>query len=232
MIRREPLAQPVHAPTDQSLGLSPAWTGGGKRLFDLGVAVLCLVVLSPLLAAVALMVRLTTPGPALFRQVRLGRERRPFLLYKFRTMYDGTPSDVHREYVSKLLTDDQPPVGGRRGLYKLEDDPRITPLGRLLRRMSIDELPQLLNVIRGEMSLVGPRPALPWEAELMAPADSQRFLVLPGLTGLWQVSGRSRLTMRQALDLDVEYVRRQSFALDFGILLKTVPVVLSAHGAE
>ena len=178
------------------------------------------------------MVRLTTPGPALFRQVRLGRERRPFLLYKFRTMVDGTPGDVHREYVSKLLTDDQPPAGGRRGLYKLEDDPRITPLGRLLRRMSIDELPQLLNVIRGEMSLVGPRPALPWEAELMAPADSQRFRVLPGLTGLWQVSGRSRLTMRQALDLDVEYVRRQSFALDFGILLKTVPVVLSTNGAE
>jgi lipopolysaccharide/colanic/teichoic acid biosynthesis glycosyltransferase len=101
-----------------------------------------------------------------------------------------------------------------------------------LRRFSIDELPQLFNVIRGEMSLVGPRPALPWEAELMAPADSPRFLVLPGLTGLWQVSGRSRLTMRQALDLDVEYVRRQSFALDFGILLKTVPVVLSTHGAE
>jgi len=206
------------------------WTG--KRLFDLVVGSLCLVVLSPLLVVVAVMVRLTTRGPALFRQERLGRGSRPFVLYKFRTMYDGSPSEVHREYVRKLLTDDQPPAGGRRGLYKLEDDPRITPVGRLLRRTSIDELPQLLNVIRGEMSLVGPRPALPWEAELMAQGYSERFLVEPGLTGLWQVSGRSTLTMRQALDLDVEYVRRRSFHLDLGILLKTVPVVLSTNGAE
>jgi lipopolysaccharide/colanic/teichoic acid biosynthesis glycosyltransferase len=147
-------------------------------------------------------------------------------------MYDGSPNDIHREYVRKLLTDAEPPAGGRQGLYKLEDDARITPVGQLLRRLSIDELPQLFNVIRGEMSLVGPRPALPWEAELMAPAHSQRFLVLPGLTGLWQVSGRSSLTMRQALDLDVDYVRRQSFLLDLGILLKTVPVVLSTHGAQ
>ena len=207
-----------------------AWTG--KRLFDLGVGSLCLVVLSPLLLVVAVVVRLTTPGPALFRQVRVGRDSRPFVLYKFRTMYDGSPSDIHQEYVRKLLTDDQPPVGGPGGLYKLEDDARITPIGRLLRRTSLDELPQLFNVIRGEMSLVGPRPALAWEAELMAPAHAHRFLALPGLTGLWQVSGRSRLTMRQALDLDVEYVRRQSLLFDLGILLKTIPVVFSTHGAE
>jgi lipopolysaccharide/colanic/teichoic acid biosynthesis glycosyltransferase len=133
--------------------------------------------------------------------------------------------------VCRLLTQDRPPAGGQRGLYKLEDDPRITPLGRLLRRTSIDELPQLFNVIRGDMSLVGPRPALPWEAEMMAGAHGRRFLVRPGITGLWQVSGRSTLTMRQALELDVEYERRQSFALDLLILLKTLPVVLSARGA-
>ncbi len=207
-----------------------AWTG--KRLFDLGVGSLCLVVLSPLLLVVAVVVRLTTPGPALFRQVRVGRDSRPFVLYKFRTMYDGSPSGVHDEYVRRLLTDDQPPAGGRRGLYKLEDDPRVTPIGRLLRRTSIDELPQLFNVVRGEMSVVGPRPALPWEAELMARSHAQRFLVFPGLTGLWQVSGRSSLTMRQALDLDVEYARKRSFLLDLGILLKTIPVVLSTHGAR
>jgi lipopolysaccharide/colanic/teichoic acid biosynthesis glycosyltransferase len=232
MILRAPLRRPVHAPADQPIAAvrRSMWTG--KHLFDLGVGLLSLVVLSPLLAAVAVLVRLTTPGPALFRQTRIGLGGRPFVLYKFRTMYHGSPNDIHREYVHKLLTDAEPPAGGRQGLYKLEDDARITPVGRLLRRLSVDELPQLFNVLRGEMSLVGPRPALPWEAELMAPAHSQRFLVLPGLTGLWQVSGRSSLTMRQALDLDVDYVRRQSFLLDLGILLKTVPVVLSTHGAQ
>jgi lipopolysaccharide/colanic/teichoic acid biosynthesis glycosyltransferase len=231
MIRREPLRQPVPATADQSVAVSSPRTLSAKRAFDLSVAVIGLIVLSPLLAVIAAIVRLTTPGPALFRQVRLGRGRRPFVVYKFRTMYDGSPSEVHEEYVRKLLTDDQPPAGGPAGLYKLEDDPRITPIGRFLRRTSIDELPQLVNVIRGEMSLVGPRPVLPWEADLIAPTHAQRFQVLPGLTGLWQVSGRSRLTMRQALDLDVEYARRQSLRFDFLILLKTVPVVLSTHDA-
>ena len=206
------------------------WTG--KRLFDLVLGSLCLVLLSPVLATGALMVRLTSPGPALFRQVRLGRDSRPFVLYKFRTMYDGSSSEVHREYVRKLLTDAEPPTGGRQGLYKLEDDSRVTPFGRLLRRSSIDELPQLFNVIRGEMSLVGPRPALPWEAELMVRTHANRFHVVPGLTGLWQVSGRSRLTMRQALDLDVDYARRQSLLFDLLILIKTVPAVLATHDAS
>ena len=232
MIRREPLGRPRHVSADQPVGVVASRTLTVKRLLDLCVGLPCLIVLSPLLLIVAVIVRLTTPGPALFRQTRLGRGRCPFVLYKFRTMYDGSPNDVHQEYVRKLLTDDQPPVGGRQGLYKLEDDARITSVGRLLRRTSIDELPQLFNVIRGEMSLVGPRPALPWEAELMAPGHSQRFFVLPGITGLWQVSGRSSLTMRQALDLDVEYVRKQSFFFDLAILLKTVPVVLSAYGAR
>ncbi len=232
MIRREPLGRPVATAADQPIAVLTMGTVSAKRVFDLGVGGICLVLLSPVLLAIAAMVRLTTPGPALFRQVRLGRGRRPFVVYKFRTMYDGSPSDIHQEYVRKLLTDDQPPVGGPGGLYKLEDDARITPIGRLLRRTSLDELPQLFNVIRGEMSLVGPRPALAWEAELMAPAHAHRFLALPGLTGLWQVSGRSRLTMRQALDLDVEYVRRQSLLFDLGILLKTIPVVFSTHGAE
>lgn len=209
-----------------------AWAQAGKPLFDLVAASLCLVIVCPLLAAVAVLVRLTTPGPALFRQTRIGRDNRPFVLYKFRSMYAGSADDVHRHYVRKLLTQDQPPAGGQRGLYKLEDDPRITPLGRLLRRTSIDELPQLLNVIGGDMSLVGPRPALPWEAEMIAETHGERFLVRPGITGLWQVSGRSSLTMRQALELDVEYARRQCFALDLLILLKTVPAVLFARDAQ
>jgi lipopolysaccharide/colanic/teichoic acid biosynthesis glycosyltransferase len=202
-----------------------------KRLLDLAVAVGAFILLSPLLVTVAALIRLTTPGPAFFRQTRVGRNQQPFVLYKFRTMYHGCSDSPHREYVRTLLTDDNPSAGGERGCYKLEHDARITPLGRLLRRASIDELPQLLNVIRGEMSLVGPRPALPWEVELIEPAYRQRFGVPPGLTGLWQVSGRNYLTMRQGLELDLEYVRKQSFALDLWILLKTVPVVLSTHGA-
>lgn len=203
----------------------------GKRVFDLVVASTCLLLLSPLLLAVAVAVRVTSPGPALFRQTRLGRYGRPVVIYKFRTMYHESPDDIHREYVRKLLVDETPTPSGPLGLYKLEADPRVTPIGRFLRRTSIDELPQLFNVIRGEMSLVGPRPALPWEAELFGAASRQRFLVLPGMTGLWQVSGRNNLTMRQGLVLDIEYVHRQSFALDLLILIKTVPAVLSANGA-
>lgn len=202
-----------------------------KRLLDLAVATACMALLSPLLGIVAVLIRLTTPGPALFRQIRLGKDSSPFLLYKFRTMYADSPDDLHREYVRKLLTQEEPPDGGRIGVYKLEHDDRITPIGRLIRRTSIDELPQLLNVIRGDMSLVGPRPALPWEAEMLDTGHFARFSVPPGLTGLWQVSGRNTLTMKQGLELDVEYVRRQGLALDLWILLKTIPVVLSTHGA-
>jgi lipopolysaccharide/colanic/teichoic acid biosynthesis glycosyltransferase len=230
--RAEAPAELPLTPVQSPVRSATAWTKAGKPLFDLVVALLGLVLLCALFAAVALLVRLTTPGPALYRQTRIGRDGRPFVLYKFRSMYAGCADDVHRQYVRKLLTQDQPPAGGRGGLFKLEDDPRVTGLGRLLRRTSIDELPQLLNVIRGDMSLVGPRPALPWEAEMIGEAHGERFLVRPGLTGLWQVSGRSALTMRQGLDLDVEYVRKQGFIVDLMILIKTIPVVLSARGAR
>jgi lipopolysaccharide/colanic/teichoic acid biosynthesis glycosyltransferase len=204
----------------------------GKRLFDLVVASLALLLLAPLLLAVAVLVRATSPGGALFRQTRVGRNGRPFVLYKFRTMYGGCPDDIHREYVRRLLVEDRPPTGGRSGLYKLERDPRITRIGGLLRRTSIDELPQILNILRGDMSLVGPRPALAYEAELFGAAHARRFLVPPGLTGLWQVSGRNSLTMREGLMLDLEYVDRQSFLFDLKILLKTVPAVLTTSGAR
>jgi lipopolysaccharide/colanic/teichoic acid biosynthesis glycosyltransferase len=228
---RESLATAPSLRTGASEAIRARATRLAKRLLDLAVAVAALVLLSPLLVTVAVLIRFTTPGPALFRQIRVGRNQQLFVLYKFRTMYGGCSDSHHREYVRALLTDDSPPTGGERGLYKLEGDARITPLGGFLRRISIDELPQLLNVIRGDMSLVGPRPALTWEAELIEPAYHQRFRVLPGLTGLWQVSGRNYLTMRQGLELDIEYVRRQSFAFDLWILLKTIPVVLSTHGA-
>jgi lipopolysaccharide/colanic/teichoic acid biosynthesis glycosyltransferase len=210
----------------------PARRRAAKRLFDVVAASICLLFLAPLLVAAAVAVRLTTPGPVLFRQTRVGRNRRPFTMYKFRTMQDRCSDDIHRAYVTKLLLEDQPPTGGDSGLYKIENDPRVTTVGRVLRKTSIDELPQLLNVVRGEMSLVGPRPALPWEAELFSASHQQRFTVPPGLTGLWQVSGRNHLGMKQGLDLDLEYLKRQSFWFDLGILLRTVPAVLFAVGSR
>jgi lipopolysaccharide/colanic/teichoic acid biosynthesis glycosyltransferase len=193
-----------------------------KRALDLVLASLALIVLAPLLAALWLAVRLSSPGPAVFRQLRVGRDERPFTIYKFRSMRTGTSDAIHREFVSRMLTE-APPAGAGNGFYKLADDPRITPLGAWLRRTSLDELPQLVNVVRGDMSLVGPRPVLPWEAELFSDAARVRFRVRPGLTGLWQVSGRARLTMLQALELDAEYVRRQSLWLDLAIIARTVP---------
>jgi lipopolysaccharide/colanic/teichoic acid biosynthesis glycosyltransferase len=200
-------------------------------VFDLLVSATLLCLLLPVLIAVFVLVSLTSRGGAIYRQLRIGRDGETFVMYKFRTMRSGSSDAVHRAYVRRLLTEEEPPVAGARGLYKLESDPRVTAVGRLLRRTSLDELPQLWNVLVGDMSLVGPRPALPWEAELFSATHRERFQVAPGLTGLWQVSGRSRLPMRDGLDLDVEYVRRQSFRLDLLILLKTVPVVLVAVGA-
>jgi len=201
------------------------------RVLDLLVAVPILVLLAPLMLLVGLVVTCTSRGPALFTQVRLGRCRRPFVMYKFRTMFVGSDDRPHRDYVARLMA--EPAMArGPGGLYKLADDPRITRLGRWLRRTSLDELPQLFNVLRGDMSLVGPRPVLPWEAELFGPEHAVRFDVRPGVTGLWQCSGRNQLTMRQALDLDVRYVEQQSLRLDLTILLRTIPTVLGRVGAR
>jgi lipopolysaccharide/colanic/teichoic acid biosynthesis glycosyltransferase len=179
----------------------------------------------------ALLVAGTSHGGPVFRQVRVGRDEETFVMYKFRTMYAGCDDRVHRELVRRVLLGSPPPVGTR-GLCKLVNDPRVTRVGRVLRKCSLDELPQLLNVLRGDMALVGPRPVLPWEAVLLKPEHRGRFAVRPGITGLWQVSGRSRLTMTEALDLDLEYVRTRSFWLDLRILLRTVPVVLTCRGAR
>jgi lipopolysaccharide/colanic/teichoic acid biosynthesis glycosyltransferase len=202
-----------------------------KRLLDILVSALVLVVASPLLLVIWLAVRLTSPGAAVFRQERLGLNRKPFMMYKFRTMHTGSGDEVHRAYVRQLLTSDDAQTGGEKGLYKLESDPRITRLGGWLRRTSLDELPQLVNVLRGDMSLVGPRPVLAWEAELFSETECLRFQVPPGITGLWQVSGRNRLSMRDALELDVEYVARQSFVYDLTLLVRTVPAVLKRGAA-
>jgi lipopolysaccharide/colanic/teichoic acid biosynthesis glycosyltransferase len=196
-----------------------------KRLVDVSLSLVLIVLISPLLLLLWFLVRLTSSGPALFRQERVGRNMRSFTMLKLRTMYVGNHDEIHRNYVTQLLTGSEPPTTGDNGLFKLDQDPRVTRLGAWLRRTSLDELPQLFNVLRGEMSLVGPRPVLPWEAELFEERYRRRFLVKPGISGLWQVSGRSRLTMREALELDIEYTQRQSLALDLSIILRTVPAI-------
>jgi lipopolysaccharide/colanic/teichoic acid biosynthesis glycosyltransferase len=197
-----------------------------KRALDIVVASLAVVILGPAIAVLACLVRWTSPGPAFFRQERLGRGGRPFILMKLRTMRANNDDRIHREYVTSLLSGEQPAAAQGGGLYKLDNDPRITPLGAWLRRTSLDELPQLFNVLSGQMSLVGPRPVLGWEAELFQEADRRRFDVKPGITGLWQVSGRNKLNFREALALDVEYVRRQTIWLDLSILIRTLPSML------
>jgi lipopolysaccharide/colanic/teichoic acid biosynthesis glycosyltransferase len=196
-----------------------------KRALDLALATLALVVSAPVMLIAAGLVRLSSPGPVLFRQVRIGRGERPFTMLKLRTMYVDSDERASREFnTCELLGEAKPDSDG---VFKLENDPRIVPVGRFLRRYSIDELPQLLNVLRGEMSLVGPRPSLPWEVELYSPEQRRRHECLPGLTGLWQVSGRNRLSMPQMLSLDLEYVERRSLRLDLWILWRTLPAVLA-----
>ena len=202
-----------------------------KRALDLVGAAVLLVLLSPLFALVALLVRAGSTGPALFRQTRVGRDGRPFTMVKFRTMRTGCSDVLHREYVKRLLEEDTAVATPATPVFKLDEDPRLTSLGKLLRRTSIDELPQLFNVLRGDMSLVGPRPVLPWERELLRGEYDDRFAVPPGMTGLWQTSGRSTLTMRQALELDLQYVQRCGFLFDMRLLLLTVRTVLRVGDA-
>ncbi len=200
------------------------------RALDIVLATAALILASPLIAASWLLAWLSSAGPGLFRQERLGRGAQPFTMLKLRTMRVNCDDAEHRAYVAQMLRGEQA-ARSRRGLYKLGADRRITPAGAFLRKTSLDELPQLFNVLRGQMSLVGPRPVLPWEAEMFRPADALRFAVRPGITGLWQVSGRNRLSMRQALDLDADYVRRYSVRLYLGILLRTVPTMLKGEAS-
>ncbi|MGH6929246.1 MAG: sugar transferase [Dongiaceae bacterium] len=195
----------------------------GKRALDLLLGGLALAFAAPLLLAAAVLIRITSPGPAVYRQLRVGRGERPFTMFKLRTMRVDADDRAHRDFNAReLLTN----AAARDGVFKIEGDPRITRLGRVLRRYSIDELPQLINVLRGEMSLVGPRPSLPWEVSLYTQEQRRRHECVPGMTGLWQVSGRNRRSMTEMLELDVAYVERRSLKLDFWILLRTPKAVL------
>ena len=227
-----------------------------KRCLDFCVALLALLLLAPLFLIVALLVRVTSRGPVFFRQERVGFGGRHFIICKFRSMYVDSDQNLHREAYEQFLRGERPngKVDGavltQQAAHLAQDrggaasarprwkrfrhwtDPRVTPLGYLLRRSSIDELPQFINVLRGEMSLVGPRPPIPYEVGLYQPWHLGRLDTLPGITGLWQVRGRSRVTFDRMVQMDLEYIQKQSFWYDIRLLFLTIPAVLSRKGAS
>ncbi len=196
---------------------------GLKRLFDIAASAVALTVLSPLMIVVAVLVKITSRGPILFKQERVGRHGRPFNMLKFRSMVENA------EQLKKRLIAMNEQTGP---VFKMQRDPRITPVGRFIRRYSIDELPQLINVLRGEMSIVGPRPPLPAEVAKYEAWQRRRLSVRPGLTCVWQVSGRNRISFEEWMYLDMQYIDHWSLAQDFQLIAKTVPVVLTGRGAS
>jgi lipopolysaccharide/colanic/teichoic acid biosynthesis glycosyltransferase len=192
------------------------------------IAAIALSVCAPILIVAAIAVRLETDGPVVFRQRRLGRRRTPFVVYKLRTLRHGADPAVHRDYINSLLSGTEPE---QPGLYKLTADDRVTRVGRFLRRSSIDELPQLVNVLRGEMSIVGPRPVIEYESESYPPSYNRRFAVKPGMTGLWQVSGRSERSYVEMLELDIEWAEQASVGLYLSIVARTPAALLRSSSA-
>ncbi|HTR42712.1 MAG TPA: sugar transferase [Pseudomonadales bacterium] len=195
----------------------PPW----KRVLDIGMIILALPLLIPLVLVLALIIRLVSKGPVLFKQERIGRGGQKFLCFKFRTMFVGAESVSHQGHLRQLIHSDAP-------MTKMDErgDSRIIPFGVILRATGLDELPQLINVVKGEMSIVGPRPCLPYEFEHYLPWQRERCNAAPGLTGLWQVSGKNSTTFSEMIRLDIEYSRRCSLMLDLKIIFKTIPVLL------
>ena len=224
--KESPRSSRLHSASDDRP--LPPVCAGFKRTVDVVVATVALVVALPVIAGAALAISIESPGGWLFTQTRLGANGRPFRLYKLRTMVSGNDDAQHRAYVASLILGQG---AASDGLFKLVNDPRRTRVGSILRRFSIDELPQLWNVLKGDMSLIGPRPPLPSEAELYDEATWSRMAVSPGLTGLWQVSGRSRLTFAEMVALDVRYWQNWSPLLDMRILLRTPRAVLFSDTA-
>ncbi|MDD1642953.1 MAG: exopolysaccharide biosynthesis polyprenyl glycosylphosphotransferase [Methylococcaceae bacterium] len=194
-----------------------------KRLIDIIASILLLLMLLPLFVIIMLLIYLSSPGPVFYKQTRVGRWGKLFTMWKFRSMYCDADARLKEIMAQNEMT------GGV--IFKMKNDPRIIPIGRFIRKASIDELPQLWNVLKGDMSLVGPRPALPSEVNQYSLQDRQRLEVIPGITCIWQVSGRSDIPFPQQVQLDVQYIQSQSLLLDLKLLLKTIPAVLLSRGA-
>ncbi|NLG51933.1 MAG: sugar transferase [Chloroflexi bacterium] len=214
-----------------------------KRCLDVLLASIALLALSPLFLIIAVAIKLDSHGPVIYVQKRVRGNQNPqdphpernvFNFYKFRSMYVNSDARIHQQYMREYIRGNNGKINNgtsHNPVYKMKQDPRITRVGRLLRRTSLDELPQLINVLKGDMSIVGPRPALVYEVEQYSQFGRERLRAQAGITGLWQVSGRTRLTFEEMVKLDIEYTQRRSLWLDIRILLKTIPAVLSGNGA-
>jgi lipopolysaccharide/colanic/teichoic acid biosynthesis glycosyltransferase len=205
-----------------------------KRVLDLVAASIGLVIAAPLAAVLSLFIKISSPGPVLFKQKRVGKGGRQFVLYKFRSMHVGSDDTRHRQYIKLFIEgrdDELRKLQGEKKLYKMTADDRVTLVGRFLRRTSLDELPQLVNVLRGEMSMVGPRPHLQYEVELYKDWHRRRLAGMPGITGWWQIHGRSRVPFDEAVRMDVWYLEHQSLILDIRIMLRTLTKATVGRGA-
>lgn len=199
------------------------WTKRIKRIFDILVASVVLLIFSPLYVITALFIYIENPGPIFYSQTRVGQDGRHFRFFKFRSMVVGADA------MKDKMTEENESKDGV--IFKMKDDPRVTKTGKIIRKFSIDELPQILNVLRGDMSLVGPRPALPKEVALYTLEQRKRLHAIPGITCIWQVSGRSEIPFTGQVKLDLEYIQSTSLTNDIGILLRTIPAVLAGKGA-
>ncbi len=229
-----------------------SWYFVGKRVMDLTIVSLSLILIMPLLLFIAVLIKLDSPGPAIFRQERVGARRRirngkiewvetPFTIYKFRTMRVDAKATLHRQFIAAYIAGDEAEMAAIQAQqakddaadkYKLANDPRVTSVGKFLRKTSLDELPQLWNVLRGNMSLVGPRPPIPYEVELYLYHHHLRLMATPGITGLWQVKGRSATSFEEMVNMDIEYIRQQSLLLDMKLIFGTVTAVVNGKGAR
>ncbi|MBN1981809.1 MAG: sugar transferase [Chitinivibrionales bacterium] len=202
-------------------------------LFDIVGSLLCILLFSPVFVIVAAIIKLTSAGPVIFAQERIGIGGKKFTVYKFRTMYTNNDESIHRAYINKFITNnDAHTTEGDTKIYKMQHDPRITPVGRFIRKVSLDELPQFFNVLRGDMSLVGPRPSLAYEVAIYKTWHRARVLeTKPGITGFWQVEGRSLTNFDEMVRMDIRYIKKRSFWWDIKLLLKTPLVMISTRGA-
>lgn len=201
-----------------------------KRILDLALGAILFLCTLPLMLLIWIAIRLTSEGPAVLAQERIGYKGRMFKMYKFRTMFSNANDTLHREYVRKWINNHAHSSDNGRKVFKISADNRVTPIGRFLRRYSLDELPQIVNVLKLQMSLVGPRPALPYEVESYKEWHWKRFEAPPGITGAWQVNGRNHVSFDEMVSLDIGYIREWSLSFDFLVLVKTIPVVLTGTG--
>ena len=218
------------APIQETIALHPGYQRAKRRL-DVLVTLLLLPALCLVMALIALLIRLDSEGPIFFHQKRIGQNGLPFDFLKFRSMYIHNDDAPHRAAIEQFIHGERIHSGANtRNHYKIAADQRITRVGKFLRKTSLDELPQFFNVLRGEMSLVGPRPPLPYEVQLYSPHDSLRLAGKPGLTGIWQIYGRSRVPFKKMVEMDLAYLREQSLVMDIKLILLTAPVMLFGRG--